>query len=152
LLAHVDGAEDIRQHLSKIEYFKTTIAVHGDMRLMPAQQKHWSVVNIRYDGTNSANTVWKHWNGQKPIFKSWITHEASMPEPLYGLATYFHPKVDFSYFQAQQSLQNALGRDNLWLAGMYMYDIDCHESAIMSAISVARRLEPHSAHLRQLLT
>jgi predicted NAD/FAD-binding protein len=152
LLAQVDGTEDIRQHLSKIEYFKTTIAVHGDRRLMPAQEKHWSVVNIRYDGTNSANTVWKRWKSHKPIFKSWVTHETQMPNPLYGIATYYHPKVDLNYFQAQQSLNGILGRNNLWLAGMYMYDIDCHESAIMSAINVVQRLEPQSAHLKQLLT
>jgi predicted NAD/FAD-binding protein len=151
LLAQVDGTEDIRRHLSKIEYFKTTIAVHGDRRLMPAQEKYWSVVNIRYDGTNSANTIWKSWKSHKPIFKSWVTHETDMPEPLYGIATYYHPKVNLNYFQAQQSLNGVQGRNNLWLAGMYMYDIDCHESAIMSAINVARRLEPQSARLKQLL-
>lgn len=57
LLAEVEGAEDVRQVLGQIEYFPTTIAVHGDARLMPAKRQHWSVVNTRYDGTYSANTV-----------------------------------------------------------------------------------------------
>ncbi len=151
LLAHLEDTEHARELLGQMEYFKTTIAVHGDRRLMPASEKHWSVVNTRWDGKYSQNTVWKGWKSRKPIFKSWVTYEARMPEPLYATATYYHPKVNANYFQAQQSLATRLGKDGLWLAGMYMHDVDCHESAVMSAVRVVQRLDPQSPRLSLLL-
>jgi predicted NAD/FAD-binding protein len=150
LLVEVEGAEAMRQLLGQIEYFKTTIAVHGDARLMPANRQHWSVVNTRYDGRYSANTVWKGWRSREPIFKSWVTYEARLPEPLYGVATYDHPMVNTSYFATQKELAHWQGHNQIWLAGMHMHDVDCHESAILSAVSVARNLAPNAARLKQL--
>lgn len=150
LLGELEGTDALRQALSRIEYFKTTIAVHGDSRLMPANRQHWSVVNIRYDGRYSANTVWKGWRSREPIFKSWVTYAARLPEPLYALATYEHPLVNASYFSAQRELAHGHGQNQVWLAGMYMHDVDCHESAVLSAVNVAQKLAPHAARLNQL--
>jgi uncharacterized protein len=151
LLRGLDGTDEIRRQLGRIEYFKSTIAVHGDLRLMPCDPNHWSVVNTRWDGAHSRNTVWKGWKSRHPIFKSWVTYETRMPEPLYATRTYYHPKVNLDYFRAQHALQNLGGQDGVWLAGMYMYDVDCHESAVMSAVQVARRLAPQASRLQQLL-
>lgn len=108
------------------------------------------MVNIRYDGCHSQNTVWKRWKSRKPIFKSWITYEEKPPDPLYATATYGHPKVNAHYFRAQAGLAEIQGKNGLWLAGTYTNDIDCHESAIVSALRVAEALAPESARLRQL--
>jgi predicted NAD/FAD-binding protein len=151
LLSEVDGAGPAREALGQIQYFQTTIAVHGDARLMPANRQHWSVVNTRYDGRHSANTVWKGWRSRQPIFKSWVTYEARRPEPLYGVVTFDHPSVTASYFEAQKQLAGRQGQNRVWLAGMYMHDVDCHESAILSAVQVAQKLAPHAARLEQLL-
>ncbi|MEP7358482.1 MAG: FAD-dependent oxidoreductase [Anaerolineales bacterium] len=151
LLAGLEGAEEIRGVLGQIEYFPTTIAVHGDARLMPANRQHWSVVNTRFDGRHSANTVWKGWKSRQPIFRSWVTFEPHPPEPLYALARYEHPKVNAAYFAAQPRLAAIQGRQQLWLAGAYLQDVDCHESAILSAIDIARRLAPNSTRLRALV-
>jgi predicted NAD/FAD-binding protein len=150
LLVEVEGTKAVRQLLGQIEYFTTTIAVHGDARLMPANRQHWSVVNTRYDGHYSANTIWKGWKSREPIFKSWVTYEARLPEPLYGLATYDHPTVNASYFAAQKELARWQGHNQIWLAGMHMHDVDCHESATLSAVNVARKLAPNAARLKQL--
>jgi predicted NAD/FAD-binding protein len=151
LLAEVDGTQDARQVLAQVEYFPTKIAVHGDARLMPADRRHWSVVNTRYDGRYSANTVWKSWKSRQPIFRSWVTFEPQLPEPLYALAEYDHAKVNAAYFAAQPRLAALQGRQGLWLAGAYLQDVDCHESAIRSAVDIARRLAPNAARLRQLV-
>jgi predicted NAD/FAD-binding protein len=58
--------------------------------------------------------------------------------------------VDAAYFGAQKALQPYQGINNLWLAGIYMHDIDCHESAVVSGIKVAQALAPNSPRLRQL--
>lgn len=150
LLRELPGVADIRQKLANIVYFRTTIAIHGDERLMPANKTNWSVVNIRYDGVHSSTTVWKSWRSDVPIFKSWITYETQLPGPLYALATYYHPEVNHAYFEAQRSLAPIQSRDNLWFAGMYTHDVDCHESAITSGIQVAQCLAPEAPRLKQL--
>jgi hypothetical protein len=43
------------------------------------------------------------------------------------------------------------GRGQLWLAGAYLRDVDSHESAVLSAVHVARRLAPHAPRLQALL-
>lgn len=137
--------------LARQAYFPTHIAIHGDMRWMPANPRHWSVVNIRYDGQHAANTVWKTWRSpQRPLFNSWITFEDRLPSPLYAQATYWHPKINAAHFASQKVLEAHQGRGQVWLAGMYTHDVDCHESAIMSAVKVAQRLAPDSARLRLL--
>ena len=145
-----DGAEAHRI-LSQITYFKTTIAVHGDRRLMPADPRQWSVVNTRYDERYSQNTIWKRWKSRRPIFRSWVTFDLSLPEPLYATTTFWHPKVDAAYFRAQKQLASVQGRERLWFAGVYTNDVDSHESAIRSGVRIAQHLAPHSARLRQLL-
>jgi predicted NAD/FAD-binding protein len=151
-LQHLNWVEKRRADLDRIEYFKTTIAIHEDRRMMPANVDYWSVVNTRYETTHSSNTVWKKWKSKRPIFRSWVTYDAKLPSRLHLVRTYYHPKVNLSYYRAQRNLNAQQGENNLWLAGLYMHDIDCHESALMSAVNVARVLDPQSSNLKALLT
>jgi predicted NAD/FAD-binding protein len=151
LVSELESAESLRRELDKFEYFKGTIAVHGDRRLMPASEKHWSVFNIQNDEGRSALTVWKKWKSKTPLFKSWVNYEPRLPEPLYALETYEHPKVTPRYFEAQRSLARLQGQRNLWLAGLYTHDIDSHESAVLSAVKLAQQLDPQSANLKLLM-
>ncbi len=150
LLTDIAEMETRRQTLSLFDSFKTVIAVHGDRRWMPAQAKHWAVTNMRYDGTNCQTTVWKKWKSEQPIFRSWVTFEQQMPDSLYHLVNYQHVKINLKYYQAQKNLIAQQGDNQLWLAGLYMHDIDSHESAIMSAVNIAKRLDPNSLNLRKL--
>ncbi|MCC6802011.1 MAG: FAD-dependent oxidoreductase [Anaerolineae bacterium] len=149
-IAAITDTQEIRRLLNQITYFDTTIAVHGDVRLMPPQRKHWSVVNVRFDGTYSQMTIWKAWKSQMPVFRSWITHDDHLPDPLYALVKYRHPRINAAYFGAQKALQAYQGVRNLWLAGMHMHDVDSHESAVISAVKVAQALAPNSPRLKQL--
>lgn len=151
LLQGVNGAETRRTDLDRIDYFTTTVAVHGDRRLMPADSDYWSVVNTRYDARHSSNTIWKKWKSKKPVFRSWVTYDAALPDSLYLVRTYQHPKVNLNYYRAQRNLIPQQGAHNLWLAGLYMHDIDCHESALMSAINIAQKLDPQSGNLQSVM-
>ncbi|HLY28636.1 MAG TPA: FAD-dependent oxidoreductase [Aggregatilineales bacterium] len=151
LLKPFSWTEKRRTELNRIVYFKTSIAVHGDPTLMPSNPDHWSVINTRFENTHSSNTIYKKWRSKYPIFRSWVTYDAEMPSPLYHLRTYDHPKVNGDYFLAQKNLKSQQGEDNLWLAGLYMYDIDCHESALLSAVKVVQKLDLQSENLRLLL-
>lgn len=128
---------------------------------MPPDLDDWSVVNVRYDGTLSATTVHKEWlSPTAPLFKSWITYDVRapsdkgnpMPSPLYALAHYDHAINDADYFDVQQKLARVQGHYNLWFVGNYTYDNDSHESAILSAVTVAKYLAPFSKRLKKLTT
>lgn len=150
LLAGVNQIRAVRDVLRGIRYAETRIAVHGDRRLMPRNPRDWSVLNVRFDPPWSAATMWKAWTA-RDVFRSWVTREPHLPEPLYALRTYQHVLPDPGYFRAQRALAALQGRDGLWLAGVYTHDVDSHESAIASAVSVARRLARDAPNLRRLV-
>jgi uncharacterized protein len=151
LLHCVPEAAPQREVLGRFRYFPTVIAVHGDRRLMPPERNHWSVFNVRWSNRGSFTTVWKEQPVPFPIFKSWVDPAAPLPEPLYKLTRYEHPFLDAEHFRAQQSLAALQGQSNLWFAGAHTHDIDCHESAVVSAIHVARRLAHKSGNLARLV-
>ena len=150
LLEGIEGAEDRRRTLGEIEHFRTTIAVHGDRRLMPARERHWSIVNFGWDGAHSMLTVWRGARDRAPVFRSWVTHYQRPIDALYLTRTYEHPMPTPAYFRAQAALAARQGENGLWLAGLYTHDVDCHESAIVSAVNVARRLDPAAPNLTRL--
>lgn len=152
LLKDIPHTLDVRSILASVSYFHTVIAVHGDKRFMPLNKSDWSVINVRYTGSYSLITVFKSWKSRSPVFRSWITYDAqdALPEPLYALRNYYHPKVDLPYFQAQKALALVQGNYNLWFAGLYTYGVDSHDSAIFSAVHIAQRLAPQSRRLQAL--
>jgi predicted NAD/FAD-binding protein len=79
-----------------------------------------------------------------------VTFDEQLPEPLYALRTYWHPKINTRYFESQAALRRYQGRDNLWFAGVHTHDVDCHESAIVSAVKIAQRLAPETSRLKRL--
>lgn len=149
LLAGVPEAADMAEQLARFGYFDTTIAIHGDRRLMPQDEAAWSVVNVRAEGRHSSLTIWSPERGAD-VFKSWVTYDAEPPQPLYATATYRHGLIDTEYFDAQRRLRPLQGRGGISLAGLYTADADSHESAILSAVAVAERLAPGSARLALL--
>jgi len=154
LLENIPSVQELQTSLSKIEYFPTTIAIHGDERLMPADKSYWSVANVYFDGTYSNLTTYKSWKSDKPIFRSWMTPNIAKftpPSPLYATEYFFHSKVNSNYFAAQKIIKKYQGIHNIWLAGIYVNDMDAHESAIVSAITIAKQLAPNSSRLKDLL-
>lgn len=149
LLEPLEDFDEVCAQLRRFEYFDTTIAVHGDPALMPPDRSAWSVVNIRSDGTHSQNSVWDP-ERELPVFRSWVTYDERMPQPLYVVATYEHAKVTPDYYDAQSRLKLLQGVGGVWLAGVYTDDADSHESAVRSALVVARGLAPDSARLRRI--
>ncbi|MBK8491747.1 MAG: FAD-dependent oxidoreductase [Saprospirales bacterium] len=150
LLGYLPWAEPVRNILGGVDYFKTIIAVHADPGLMPANQKYWSVVNMRYDGKQAHTTIWKSWKSANPLFRSWVTYERRLPNHLFSTVEYDHPKTNRRYFQAQEALAKEQGKRGLWFAGMHTHDVETHESAIISAIKIARELAPASIALKKI--
>ncbi|GAA1841844.1 NAD(P)/FAD-dependent oxidoreductase [Agromyces salentinus] len=150
LVGHIPSLAGIAGELARFETFTTTIAIHGDRRLMPAHEASWSVVNARLHGERSSLSVWNPRLGL-PVFKSWVTFDERMPHPLHAVVTYEHGRITPDYFDAQARLAPLNGTEGLWLAGLAMHDADSHESAVRSAMTVAEGLAPDSARLRTLV-
>lgn len=157
LLKDLKTADEVKNALHAIEYFTAHIAIHGDKRLLPANPADWSAANIAYNNTHSALTISKPWMQEVPLFRSWITYNVwtdaphILPEPLYALRTYHHPKVTPAYFETQKKLAYLQGKNNLWIAGFYTHDTDSHNSAIVSAITIAKKLAPQTERLKKLI-
>ncbi|MFH8251566.1 FAD-dependent oxidoreductase [Microbacterium sp. B2969] len=149
LVSSTPELDEVSRQLRRIRYFDTTIAVHGDRRLMPRSESVWSVVNARWDGTHSQMSIWNPDRGL-PVFRSWVTYEDRLPEPLYATAIYEHALVTVDYFDAQARLKRLRGSHGVWLAGLYADDADSHESAVHSAVTIAEQLAPGSRRLRVL--
>lgn len=123
---------------------------------MPHDRQNWSVANIFFDGEKSTLTTYKSWHSSTPVFRSWIMHKENpigypLPEPLYAIREYYHAKVNPTYFKSQRALQALQGKHNLWIAGLYMHDVDSHDSALISAISIAKLLAPQAERLLPFL-
>jgi uncharacterized protein len=149
LLQGIPELDAMTSQLRRFEYFDTTIAIHGDARLMPPRRDQWSVVNARWDGVHTQVTAWDAGRGI-PLFKSWVTFEERMPERLHATATYEHGKVTVDYYDAQRRLAAMRGDRGVWLAGLYTDDADSHESAVHSAVAVAQELAPGTGRLTRL--
>ena len=159
LIKNIPECEDLSTVLRNVTYYDTIIAIHGDRRFMPHKKRNWRLINTRYDGENAAFSMYKKREGVPPIFKTWITYDIRndgadgdpLPNPLYKAIVYKHAGVDLDYYHAQRFGQLVQGNRNLWFAGAWMWDNDSHESAVISAINVAKRLAPASERLRVLV-
>lgn len=157
LLASIPHAQEVRSHLSHMKYKKTIMALHGDMSYMPQDEKSWSMMNVRFNKDMTVcSSVYKPWGTPDgyPVLRTCISYAPNipLPKPLYGTEEFYHPLVTPEYFQAQKDLRPLQGKNNLWLAGLYIEDTDSHESALRSAIGIAQRLSPSSKRLLKLTT
>lgn len=157
LLSTLPETAELSAMLANLRYFDTKIAIHGDERYMPPKKEDWRVVNIRYDGKNSELSIYKPWRTMAPVFKSWITFDVRggkqtdgpLPSNLYALTTFRHPAVDRNYLAVQKYIENR-PLDKIRFVGMWTYDNDSHESAIVSAINLARQMAPNSERLKAI--
>lgn len=149
LLQLIDPDKARYNAISSIEFIPTTIAVHQDPRFMAPRKQDWSVANVNYNGTYSTLTINKQWKSSN-LFRSWLLPGFPEPVQIHATQDYFHPKPNLNYFKAQQVIASTQGINNLWIAGLYTNDIDSHESAVVSAVTIAKKLAPQSKRLQSL--
>ncbi len=158
----VTDAYPTSTHETYHRYFDATICVHGDTSLMPPRSRDWAVANFRFDGHTSALSLYKSWHTSAnglPIFRSWTTHTVRSPKPsspvlspLYAPPVKWrHPIIDPDFFIVQAAMQAISGNHNMWFAGVHTGEFDLHESAVCSAVNVAKKLAPSSARLQKLI-
>lgn len=129
-------------------HFDTHIVVHRDTRLMPPERDAWAMINVSYDGTHAWTTEWAGRALDVNVFRTWLPPGYPLPAGTEAQQHFRHLIVDGQSRHRQQVIEARQGEQGLYLAGMYTCDVDNHESAIASAVSVARLLAPRSPRLR----
>ncbi len=148
-LCKTSGLANEARIFGGVDTFEAELVVHGDASVMPAEPKSWSVANFRASGDSAALTVWKPWKS-KTVFRSWTTGKGHTYRSEHGRFCFRHPVGNSKYYWVQDAIRVLQGTKSIWFAGACVQDNDCHESAVMSALAVARRLAPGSGRIVQL--
>lgn len=150
LLADVPDAEALGRELGAFRTFRTRMLIHRDPVYMHRDRRHWSAYNaIVADGWCEGSVWLGAIRGPHPdggawdVFKSWATGRREEPREILAEAEYRHPLVTPAHIAAQARIAARQGRDGLWFAGSWTQDVDLQETALLSALSVARGLGLH---------
>ncbi len=151
LLSGLGPADDLVGVLRHFRHFETEIVVHGDASFMPPRREDWSLINVFDEGDHSWMTDWSGWRHGVDVFRTWMPPRRAPPEPLYCRRSFHHLVMTPDNVVLQRRIAGLQGRAGVWLAGMYVVDIDNHESALLSAVPLAQALAPRSSNLARLL-
>ena len=150
LISGLAGIERCREAVAGFSYANTRMAVHTDLKYMPARRRDWSFFNVMSDVSHARASFWPGRATNDNVFRSWVTEDDRLPRDIHGLYPFAHPLMTPTYFKAQKRLAAEQGRGNLWFVGSYTRDIDSHESALLSALEVAQKIGPQSARSVQI--
>lgn len=147
----LEGAESMAEVLNRFRTCDDYIVVHSDPRLMPRDRGDWSVVNVRHDGRRAFLTEWAGLDHDAPVFRTFSAREPVEAENVHRIEAFKHPIVTPDHYALQRDLAALQGNGGVWAAGLYTRDVDNHESALTSAMQVARAVSPGSRNLRALV-
>ena len=147
LLSGIRGTELQQAALRGIEFHDARLALHTDPAYVPPEEYLWSFLNCRIQGAYCEASMWLApvLTDVPPatatkLWKSWVTHRDRQPAQVLHAAEFQHMLPTAATIGAQRELRSLQGRDGIWLAGGYMYPYDAQETALRSAIRVARGL------------
>ena len=150
LTSGLAGSERCRDALSGFSRGTARMAVHGDLRYLPARRSDWSFFNVMSDVSSAQATFWPGRAMGENIFRSWVAAGDQLPAETYGLYSFEHPLMTPAYFRSQNRLAAEQGNGKLWFVGGYTRDIDSHENALLSALAVAQKIGSPSARFAQI--
>lgn len=140
----------LRRLLGQFRHFDAEIAIHGDVRLMPPDRRDWSTCNHFYGIPRPYMTEWSGEHVDEPIFRTWLSPDTPVPDRVHHHERFEHLVVTRDTPALQRELAALQGHHGVHLAGMYVTDVDHHESALLSALAIADRLSPRAGRLAEL--
>ena len=157
LLDGLGGTAARVEALGAIEFHQARVALHADPTYAPADPKHRSFFNCDVQEGFCEASMWlaSVMPGPPPavaarVWKSWFTHRAR-PQQVLHEAEFTHMLPTVDTMRAQDRLAAMQGADGIWLAGGYQFSYDAQETALLSALQVARGLDVTSARGQRLL-
>lgn len=150
LLRPLAGTDALRADLAAFRYADVEIGIHRDPCFMPPERRHWSTYNVDVHDGWSDVCIWFGPTHGVDLFKSWIAHREIDDEQLLARAGFRHLGLTPAAVRARRRIADRQGCDGIHFAGHHLVDVENQESAVVSAIDVARRLAPGSARLARL--
>jgi predicted NAD/FAD-binding protein len=126
--------------VGRFRHFDTRIVIHRDSTWMPPERADWCTLNIRVEGRNAFSTEWAGWREREPVFRTWLPPGYALPQGVVHDQPFQHLVVTSESPALQRRIAELQGKAGIYLAGMYTTDVDDHESALLSAMNVARLL------------
>lgn len=152
LLAASARGAGIARPLPALGTFRTRMVVHTDPVYMHPDRRYWSSYNAEVTPGRCEGSVW--YGALRPgaplVFKSWASARAREPARIVHEAEYQHPLITPAYVAARSRIEAEQGREGLWVAGSWVADVDLQESAVTSALRVARELAPDAPNVARL--
>ena len=144
--------------LRGIDFDSTRIALHTDPAYAPPDPNHWSFLNCEIHNRYCESSMWLAkvltpspvaQSGLK-LWKSWVTHRDKQPRNVLHESSFRHMVPTVATIRAQAILQSLQGHDGVSIIGGYTFPFDCQETALVSALKVAVRLDVISARFLAL--
>jgi predicted NAD/FAD-binding protein len=137
-----------RDVIGEVRTFPAHIVIHSDPTLMPADPRDWCLINQFHRDGEGFLSEWCGWLEDRPVFRTWLPEGRAMPDKVHFARRYEHLIVTPASPAMQARLAGLQGSGGLYAAGMYVTEVDIHESALASALAVAAAIAPDSAGVR----
>lgn len=152
ILEPLAGTAELRETLAAFEPVDTVYALHLDPAYLPGDRRHWSTSTYEVHDGWSESSDWFGPARGVDVFKSQLTHRDRLPRQVLAQAGFRHFVITPAVVRAQRRLAELQGQQNLSFAGQYTTWVSSQESAVRSAVEVARRLAPGRGRLSRLLS
>jgi predicted NAD/FAD-binding protein len=159
LLRPLPAFAEVAALLRAYRSFESRLVIHSDPAYVHADRANWAAYNAGVDGSRSEGSAWLGalheplpGGGSVDVFKSWATRRDADPASILLERRFEHALIDRASLRAARRLRRLQGRRGLHFSGQYTTGMDLQESAVYSAMQVARSLAPRSTELRALDT
>jgi predicted NAD/FAD-binding protein len=166
LLARLGWADGLVAVLDAYEHLSHKLTIHADPIYVHRDRRNWALANVGVEprgpgggaeaDSRSELSIWLGAGVRKPngetldVFKSWTTYRRQAPKEALFERTFQHSIKTPAMMDAARRLQSWQGTEGLWLAGHFTSGLDLQESALCSAMDVARSLCESSPRLAAL--
>jgi predicted NAD/FAD-binding protein len=156
LLRPLPAFAEVTELLDAYRYFDSRLVVHTDPAYVHRDRRNWAAYNAGINGRNCEGSAWlgalQDTTASVHMFKSWAQRRSTDPDHILAERRFKHPLITRTAIQAARALRPHQGRKGLYFSGQYTTGMDLQESALYSAMQVAKDLAPASRTLAALET
>ncbi len=138
----LDGIPEWRGLLDGLRYEPTTIVLHRDPAFMPRRRDDWRILNCFVGEGTAFATEWCGYRERRDVFRTWLLPSSAPPRDVVHRQEFEHLVVTPASLDLQRALARNQGAAGVFVAGMYVNDVDIHESSLRAAMTIAERLVP----------
>jgi len=143
--------------LDRYGYFDSRLLIHRDPAYMYADRAYWTAYNAGVAGRQCEGSAWigalhdpLPSGATVDVFKSWATRRRADPTQILLQRRFKHPLITPDAIKAARALRPLQGRHGLYFSGAYTTGSDLQETALYSAMEVAKAVAPASPKLASL--